>query len=132
MITGDNPLTACHVAKELRFTSRGAILILTLSATNEWIWESIDQTLQIPLEKSLVDKNFIKTYDLCVTGEVSSLGKKVEKGPHFVFVLIPSLHFSRVWLICLIIIKSFGMPFYPTFKFLLESHQNKKKWLLLV
>lgn len=71
MITGDNPLTACHVAKELRFTSRGSTLILTLAADNDWIWESIDQSLQIPLEKSISDKSFTKTYDLCVTGEVS-------------------------------------------------------------
>lgn len=69
MITGDNPLTACHVAKELRFTSKGSTLILTLSSSNDWIWESIDQTLQIALEKSIADKTFTKSYDLCVTGE---------------------------------------------------------------
>lgn len=71
MITGDNPLTACHVAKELKFASKGDTLILTLSNSNEWIWESIDQTKNVSLAKSLQDAKFVKSYDLCVTGEVS-------------------------------------------------------------
>lgn len=71
MITGDNPLTACHVAKELRFTSRGSMLILTpSSSSNAWQWESIDQTQKISLEDSIKEKSFKNSYDLCVTGEV--------------------------------------------------------------
>lgn len=70
MITGDNPLTACHVAKELRFTRKsGGVLILTDKGT-EWVWEDIEQTTEYPVDydyRSLVGK-----HDLCITGEVSS------------------------------------------------------------
>ncbi|KNC34139.1 hypothetical protein FF38_08310 [Lucilia cuprina] len=65
MITGDNPLTACHVAKELRFT-RKKLLVLSASQKNagEWQWVSIDGEHVFNLEfESLND------FDLCITGE---------------------------------------------------------------
>lgn len=73
MITGDNPLTACHVAKELRFTQKpGGVLVLTTNKEKEWFWESIDQTEQILLkpERKLY-KELVSNYDLCLTGEVT-------------------------------------------------------------
>lgn len=67
MITGDNPLTACHVAKELKFTSKpGGVLILS-QKDDEWVWEDIGQKTQIPLNKGV---SVIKNHDLCITGEV--------------------------------------------------------------
>lgn len=65
MITGDNPLTACHVAEELRIT-RKPTLILTETGV-EWNWESIDQNELLPLEFDY--KTLIKKYDLCITGD---------------------------------------------------------------
>ncbi|CAF0986240.1 unnamed protein product [Didymodactylos carnosus] len=69
MITGDNPLTACHVAKELNFT-RKPLLVLT-SPTNideEWMWKSVHE--DIALSMIPIDiKEFIRIYDLCITGE---------------------------------------------------------------
>ena len=65
MITGDNPLTACHVAKELKFTQKKTTLVLTkienLSENDEkFEWQSIDQV------------NFlIKISDLQFTNEES-------------------------------------------------------------
>ncbi|XP_054281923.1 endoplasmic reticulum transmembrane helix translocase [Macrosteles quadrilineatus] len=70
MITGDNPLTACHVAKELRFTQRpGGILVLTSSGDQHWFWESIDQSLKLPLTPDKSYKEFVSNYDLSLTGE---------------------------------------------------------------
>lgn len=74
MITGDNPLTACHVAKELRFTQKkGGVLILTKSVKNDdgecWFWETIDQSEKHLLSFDQAYKQLVATYDLCLTGE---------------------------------------------------------------
>ncbi|XP_055917032.1 endoplasmic reticulum transmembrane helix translocase [Eupeodes corollae] len=66
MITGDNPLTACHVAKELRFT-RKQLLVLTPSDDNKWQWLSIDEQIKRSIEDNY--KQVLKEFDLCITGE---------------------------------------------------------------
>lgn len=73
MITGDNPLTACHVAKELRFT-RKTILVLTPEIRNhenkrpEYVWISINEDVikDIDLKNH---KKLVEEYDLAITGE---------------------------------------------------------------
>ena len=90
MITGDNPLTACHVAKELRFTRSKNTLILTnktpsvdqgdhqIMGENDgnWCWESVDQKIRLPykIEGKLNSRNkeyseLTGKHDLCLTGE---------------------------------------------------------------
>jgi len=71
MITGDNPLTACHVAKELRFTQKPKTLIFTELGSNSWVWESIDQLQHLTVLPHKSYKELVSKYDLCVTGEVS-------------------------------------------------------------
>ncbi|XP_067625112.1 endoplasmic reticulum transmembrane helix translocase [Eurosta solidaginis] len=71
MITGDNPLTACHVAKELRFT-RKKLLILTPNTAEEyknrkWEWVSIDGESSYCINHNLAD--ILTSFDLCITGE---------------------------------------------------------------
>ena len=66
MITGDNALTACHVAKELRF-SRKPLIILT-QKFNEWVWESSDESVSLSLKETYRNKFYLK-YDLCLTGK---------------------------------------------------------------
>ncbi|KAF4518172.1 hypothetical protein B566_EDAN007864 [Ephemera danica] len=67
MITGDNPLTACHVARELRFTQLPLTLVLTREEET-WLWESIDQSKRLPVMPKHY-KDLTTKYDLCVTGE---------------------------------------------------------------
>lgn len=69
MITGDNPLTACHVARELRFT-RKPILVLTNVDEKTWQWQGIVSGVSIPLSgpNSQPVKEIIKEYDFCITG----------------------------------------------------------------
>uniref|UniRef100_A0A6Q2ZFN5 Endoplasmic reticulum transmembrane helix translocase n=1 Tax=Esox lucius TaxID=8010 RepID=A0A6Q2ZFN5_ESOLU len=69
MITGDNPLTACHVARELHFIQKEHTLILQADHNHgEWQWESIDGSVCVPLPPSSVP-SLVSQYDLCVTGE---------------------------------------------------------------
>uniref|UniRef100_A0A182JTQ6 Cation-transporting ATPase n=1 Tax=Anopheles christyi TaxID=43041 RepID=A0A182JTQ6_9DIPT len=76
MITGDNPLTACHVAKELRFSRRTIVILTppdelnggTAGADGDWHWESINRELRLPVDSRTV-KELYKEYDFCITGE---------------------------------------------------------------
>ena len=75
MITGDNPLTACHVARELRFLKTKTSLILTKSG-QDFVWESVDKTKQLPLliegplgKNNEAYKDLVSNHDLCLTGE---------------------------------------------------------------
>lgn len=74
MITGDNPLTACHVAKELRFT-RKTILVLTPENTGDvddpkprFVWQSINEDLTEQIDEKN-SKKLVKEYDLAITGD---------------------------------------------------------------
>jgi cation-transporting ATPase 13A1 len=76
MITGDNPLTACHVARELRFARKPFTLVLTKredvdgsSNVCPWTWLSVDEMRRVDLVPKNVDKDLLLNYDLCVTGE---------------------------------------------------------------
>lgn len=78
MITGDNPLTACHVAKVLHFTKKTKpILILDEHEEGNGFkrqWKSVDGEIVIdelaPEGKKEV-KKFLNDYEFCLTGHVS-------------------------------------------------------------
>jgi len=64
MITGDNPLTACHVAKQLKMITKECILILN---AENLVWESIDLSITLPFETTDV-QTLLQKYDMCLTG----------------------------------------------------------------
>ncbi|RWS25769.1 manganese-transporting ATPase 13A1-like protein [Leptotrombidium deliense] len=93
MITGDAPLTACHVAKELNFTRKENTLILT-SMENDWQWVSIKEDVKLDcIPKNA--KEFFSKFDLCLTGE--GINYLLEQQPKFFKTLLPHVCvFARV------------------------------------
>ncbi|CED85345.1 endoplasmic reticulum ca-transporting p-type atpase [Phaffia rhodozyma] len=72
MITGDNPLTAVHVAREVEIVDRD-VLILDIkegaTSEKELIWRSVDESIMIPVDPSApFDKQLFADYDICITG----------------------------------------------------------------
>lgn len=96
MITGDAPLTACHVAKELYFIcKKKTTLILSFNFKTDMLqWVSIDEKTVL----NLVPENetqFFNTYELCMTGD--SLNEVLDLNPKFFFALLPHVRvFARV------------------------------------
>jgi len=77
MITGDNPLTACHVAHEVEIVDRD-VLILDApehdDSGEKLVWRSVDDQISIPVDPTKpIDPKIIQNNDLCVTGY--ALGK---------------------------------------------------------
>lgn len=66
MLTGDNPLTACHVAKELKISQNKQLVLSQLD--NKWVWQKVGGDLVFPLEEW---QRLSSQYDLCLTGDVS-------------------------------------------------------------
>lgn len=69
MITGDNPLTACHVAKEVGIITKD-VLILDKHGNSDMLeWKNVQETKVIPFDVSeMFDVEFLKKNDLCITG----------------------------------------------------------------
>ncbi len=72
MITGDNPLTAVHVAHEVEIVDRD-VLILDApehdDSGEKLVWRSVDDLISIPVDPTRpIDTKIIENNDLCVTG----------------------------------------------------------------
>ncbi|KXN88703.1 putative cation-transporting ATPase 1, partial [Leucoagaricus sp. SymC.cos] len=72
MITGDNPLTAVHVARDVEIMDREA-LILDLRENPkddaDLVWCTVDESKVIPVDPSEpLDTSLFDEYDICITG----------------------------------------------------------------
>ncbi|EIW70519.1 hypothetical protein TREMEDRAFT_43233 [Tremella mesenterica DSM 1558] len=71
MITGDNPLTAVHVARDVEIVDRD-VMILDLkegTTTDELAWRNVEETKVIPCSPTLpLDQDILSNYDICITG----------------------------------------------------------------
>ncbi|KPV77055.1 uncharacterized protein RHOBADRAFT_48125 [Rhodotorula graminis WP1] len=72
MITGDNPLTAAHVAREVEIVDR-QVLILDLKegakSESDLTWRTADESVVIPVDPSEpLDTSLFDRYDICMTG----------------------------------------------------------------
>jgi cation-transporting ATPase 13A1 len=97
MITGDNPLTAVHVAREVEIVDRD-VLILDApedeNSNHELVWRSVDETINIPMKPSdPIDPKILREKDICITGYALS---KVQDQDHLVQLLTHTWVYARV------------------------------------
>lgn len=76
MITGDNPLTACHVAREVYIVEREVLILDVKEAgrnESDLNFRSVDDKIQIDVDPSQpLDQSILDKYDLCLTGPAMS------------------------------------------------------------
>ncbi|KAI7862416.1 HAD ATPase, P-type, family IC [Spinellus fusiger] len=76
MITGDNPLTACAVARQVGIVERDVLIVDKdeSSTSNTVTFHSIDDAFQLQVDPSLpLDQKMLDQYDICLTGTAMSL-----------------------------------------------------------
>lgn len=76
MITGDNPLTACHVAKEVVITTKEVLILDApedhhdiIKGEHDLVWRNVDETVVLPFKLSdPIDLKLFAIHDICLTG----------------------------------------------------------------
>jgi cation-transporting ATPase 13A1 len=72
MITGDNPLTAVHVAKQVEIVDRECLILDAPEhddSGEKLVWRSVDDKVSIPVDPTKpLDPEILKTKDICATG----------------------------------------------------------------
>ena len=72
MITGDNPLTAVHVARQVEIVDRDCLILDAPEnddSGEKLVWRSTDDKVNIPVDPTkALNSEILKTKDICVTG----------------------------------------------------------------
>lgn len=72
MITGDNPLTAVHVAGEVEIVDRETLILDAMegaTSPSSLVWKTPDESKVIPVDASdEIDESLFEQYDICMTG----------------------------------------------------------------
>lgn len=72
MITGDNPLTAVHVARQVEIVDRECLILDAPEhddSGEKLVWRSVDDKVNIPVDPTkALDSDILKNNDICVTG----------------------------------------------------------------
>ncbi|KAG0356925.1 hypothetical protein BG005_004114 [Podila minutissima] len=97
MITGDNPLTACHVARQVDIVNRDVLIMDVREdgrGEDDLIWKSIDETKIIDLDPTKpFDSTIFRDYDICVTGPAMA---QYENKPNFAELIRHTWVYARV------------------------------------
>ncbi|KAK8591828.1 hypothetical protein V6N13_031854 [Hibiscus sabdariffa] len=68
MITGDQALTACHVAGQVHIVSKPALILGAVKNSKAYDWVSPDETERVPYSENQVEA-LSETHDLCIGGD---------------------------------------------------------------
>ncbi|KAJ4779402.1 Cation-transporting ATPase [Rhynchospora pubera] len=82
MITGDQALTACHVANQVHIISKPT-LILTRSGSGGFDWLSPDESERVPFSAKEVE-DLAESHDLCIGGDCFEMLQRTEAVIHVV------------------------------------------------
>lgn len=98
MITGDNPLTAVHVAREVEIVDRDVLILDApeegTAGSHELVWRNVEETVIIPVDPAApIDKEILKTKDICITGYALA---KMQDQPGVIDLLRHTWVYARV------------------------------------
>jgi cation-transporting ATPase 13A1 len=115
MITGDNPLTAVHVARDVEIVDRDALIldlrenpkhdagarstvslqnIIDLTPHKDLVWRTVDESKIIPVDPSEpLDTSLFDEYDVCITGAAM---KQFEHTPSWNILVQNTWVYARV------------------------------------